>query len=92
MRSQDKVKDIETTELNRTNPQQNFLMGAALGAFVSIFLLSLSMSFGHVALADIGFVRPAIVLATTLIFGLLTIRFNGSFFNSLMNVLSNLGT
>jgi len=89
---QDKTDAPSVADFDNANPRQNFLAGAALGAFVSIFLMSLSMSFGHVALADIGFVRPAIVLAVTLIFGLLTLRFNGSFFNSMMNALSNLGT
>lgn len=92
MTLQNQAEDIKTTDFDETNPVQNFLAGAALGAFVSIFVMSLSMSFGHVALADIGVVRPAMVLAVTLVFGLLTLRFKGSFFNSLMNVLSNLGT
>jgi hypothetical protein len=92
MRSQNKTDASSVADFDSTTPRKNFLAGAALGAFVSIFLMSLSMSFGHVALADIGFVRPAIVLAIALTFGLLTLRFNGSFFNSMMNALSNLGT
>ncbi len=90
--TQDKTDAPIVADFDSTTPLQNFLSGAALGAFMSICLLSFSMSFGHVALVDIGFVRPAVVPLVSLIFGLLALRFNGSFLNSMINMLSNLGT
>lgn len=95
MTDKTEINEIEPSDIadvERTTPLQNFLIGSALGGFMSAIVLLFSLDFSGVEITDIGVIKPAIALAIALLCGVLSVKFKGSFFNALADTMSNLGS
>lgn len=81
------VEPVSATEKPQLSDRDSFLVGTAAGGFFSLVFLGFSMEMAHMPLSEVSAVAWGAVIATTLLFGGLGVRFKDKFFDALASVL-----